>query len=156
MKDSQRSSITVRLGAELLQSLRISAAKNGHSMNAEIAKLLKFALDQIAEEERHSDSIPMMDAMEDWHREEMFPRGVMLTEALREEAEELEAQIPGIKWELDQAHKRLGEMITTLTETDNPVTDDKIALLQTQTRFYRVRLEEAESRLRRIKRVLGE
>lgn len=128
MKDSQRSSITIRLGADLLQSLRVAAAKNGHSINAEIVDILGGA--------------------------RSAPDGC--TDFLREEAAELEAQIPGIKWELDQAHKRLGEMITTLTETDQPVTDDKIALLQTQTRFYRAKLDEAESRLRRIRRVVGE
>lgn len=123
---SERAAITIRMDASLLQALREHAAKRGHSINAEIVDVL-------------SSGRPVSDGCRDF---------------LREEATELEAQIPGIKWELDEAHKRLGEMITTLAETGNPVTNDKIALLQTQTQFYRAKLDEAESRLRRIRRVI--
>lgn len=127
MSDKKPTSITIRLGEELLDIIRKSAEKNRHSMNSEIVERIRHS-------ELPSDECRAF---------------------LQEEAAELEAQIPGIKWELDQAHKHLGEMITTLTETENPVTDDKIALLQTQTRFYRAKLEDAESRLRRIKRVIN-
>lgn len=122
------SQFRIRLPSPLKAKVEKSAADNGRSLNSEI--VIRLAREP-------TDNGKLMDF-------------------LREEAAELEAQIPGIKWELDQAHKRLGEMITTLTETNNPVTDDKIALLQSQTRFYRARLEEAESRLRRIRKVIGE
>ncbi len=37
-------SITVRLGEDLLHQVRLSAAHNAHSMNAEITRLLRLAL----------------------------------------------------------------------------------------------------------------
>lgn len=121
--------IHVRIPLLLRDELQEAAQKNGRTMSAEVVLRLSRKTEAASDDCR---------------------------KFLREEAAELEAQIPSIKWELDQAHKRLGEMITTLTDTDRPVTDDKIALLQTQTRFYRAKLDEAESRLRRIRRVLGE
>lgn len=121
--------IHVRIPAALRDELQDIAQNNGRTMSAEVVLRLSRKGDSKSDECR---------------------------DFLREEAAELEAQIPGIKWELDQAHKQLGEMIAALTETDTPITDDKIALLQSQTRFYRAKLEDAESRLRRIKRVLGE
>lgn len=120
--------IHVRVPVSLRDKLQDTAQKNGRTMSAEVVLRLSRGKSEESDECR---------------------------DFLSEEAAELEAQIPGIKWELDQAHKLLGEMITTLAETDKPVTDDKIALLQTQTRFYRAKLEDAESRLRRIKRVLN-
>lgn len=120
--------IHVRVPVSLRDKLQDTAQKNGRTMSAEVVLRLSRGKTEESDECRA---------------------------LLQEEAAELEAQIPGIKWELDQAHKCLGEMITTLAETDKPVTDDKIALLQSQTRFYRARLDEAESRLRRIRRVIG-
>lgn len=117
----------IRVSEDLKERLEKAAKEKGRSMNAEIVQRLDGA---------------SHDAKE-------------FINFLKDEAEELEAQIPSIKWELDQAHKQLGEMIAALTETDTPITDDKIALLQSQTRFYRAKLEDAESRLRRIKRVIG-
>lgn len=119
--------IHVRIPAALRDELQDIAQNNGRTMSAEVVLRLSRKGDSKSDECR---------------------------DFLREEAAELEAQIPGIKWELDQAHKQLGEMIAALTETDTPITDDKIALLQSQTRFYRAKLEDAESRLRRIKRVI--
>lgn len=127
MKDSQRSSITIRLGADLLQSLRVAAAKNGHSINAEIVDILGGG--------------------------RSAPDGC--TDFLQEEAAELEAQIPGIKWELDEARKRLGAALEKLLDRDGEI-GHTVQGLQLEARFCRMRLEDAEGRLRRIKRVLGE
>lgn len=120
--------IHVRVPAPLRDEIQEFARKHGRSMSAEIVLRLSQKPEEVLESEAES--------------------------FLREEAADLEVQIPGIKWELNQAHKRLGEMFAMLVETRIPVADDKIALLQSQTRFYRARLEEAESRLRRIRRII--
>ena len=44
MNDHRRSSITVRLGEDLLQSMREAAARNAHSTNAEIVQRLENTL----------------------------------------------------------------------------------------------------------------
>ncbi|MCE2574805.1 Arc family DNA-binding protein [Komagataeibacter sp. FNDCR2] len=44
MNDQRRSSITVRLGEDLLQSMREAAARNAHSTNAEIVQRLENSL----------------------------------------------------------------------------------------------------------------
>ena len=123
---SERAAITIRMDASLLQALREHAAKRGHSINAEIVDVL-------------SSGRPVSDGCRDF---------------LREEATELEAQIPGIKWELDEARKRLGAALEKLLDRDGEI-GHTVQGLQLEARFCRARLEEAESRLRRIKRVLG-
>lgn len=127
MSDKKPTSITIRLGEELLDIIRKSAEKNRHSMNSEIVERI-----------RHSE-LPSDECRN----------------FLREEAAELEAQIPGIKWELDEARKRLGAALEKLLDRDGEI-GHTVQGLQLEARFCRVRLEEAESRLRRIKRVLGE
>lgn len=127
MSNKKPTSITIRLGKELLDIIRESAEKNRHSMNSEIVERI-----------RHSE----------------LPSDECRT-FLQEEAAELEAQIPGIKWELDEARKRLGAALEKLLDRDGEI-GHTVQGLQLEARFCRVRLEEAESRLRRIKRVLGE
>lgn len=121
------SQFRIRLPIHLKERIEESAVANGRSLNAEIV----FRLGN----EPASDT--------------------QATDFLRDEASELEAQIPNIKWELDQAHLRMGEMIAAVLNSGKPAPNEQIELLQTQTRFYRAKLDEAESRLRRIKRALG-
>lgn len=124
---SERAAITIRMDATLLQALREQAAKHGHSVNSEIVNLLE-------------NSRPTSDKCRDF---------------LKEEAVELEAQIPGIKWELSEARKRLGSIIENIfNEKDNVL--ESIKSLQFEARFYLSKVQDAERRLRQIKRVLGE
>lgn len=52
-------SINVRLGEELLHEVRISAAHNGHSMNAEMIRLVRLALKENPPGTIHtSESVP--------------------------------------------------------------------------------------------------